>query len=167
MKFSLLCLLFFSSFVAHGICPNESIDDDNLALVKNLNHNTISSVWDVMFHSPQQSAEVLVESLDVVEPIASIDVDINVWRLRALYALSGVRFRGRTSEDLDSKQRAFLLHDDGSVNYFGTWMSRDKTWIAPQDAQKEIITKWQVWVKSEAKAHRFICTDVITDYYFG
>lgn len=58
---------------------------------------------------------------------------------------TGVRFRGETKEKLDSQSSNSLNYnaDSGSdfVNIYGTWMSRDKTWIAPKDTQQEIIIK--------------------------
>jgi hypothetical protein len=45
-----------------------------------------------------------------------------------------------------------MLHraDPESVAFFGTWMSRDSVYLAPVDAQKQIIAEWLAWFRQHA-----------------
>ena len=45
------------------------------------------------------------------------------------------------------KNRKYWLtfHHNECLTFFGYWMSRDRIYIAPSDAQENIISQWQHW----------------------
>jgi hypothetical protein len=55
---------------------------------------------------------------------------------------------------------------DGSVEFFGTWMSRDRVWVAPEDAQNEIIRQWKQWFARHGNSHRYESNRRVESWYF-
>jgi hypothetical protein len=54
-----------------------------------------------------------------------------------------------------------------TVRFFGTWMSRDLTWVAPQDAQIRIIDKWRRWLSEHGSTFKYVKRDdAVDDWYF-
>jgi hypothetical protein len=91
-----------------------------------------------------------------------------VWYIRALRALTGLDFQGRTRVHIrDADERWFLCADStSSVRFFGTWMSRDQTFVAPQDAQREIIARWKAWFQREGHLFRYVNIREVDRWYF-
>lgn len=166
MKYLVAILLMALAMTTLATCPSAKLSDTELKQVENLNASTIREVWDLMAGDPKASTRVLINTLKVSEETTSVTVDNNIWRLRAIHALTGIRFKGVTKAELDKEQRHFLQLADGKINFYGTWMSRDMTWVAPRDAQQDIINQWQAWLSSSAKTHSYLCTSSLIDYYF-
>src|SRR2546425_954674 len=100
--------------------------------------------FQVLWRYPQRSTELLVAMLAPVARGAyqSGSHPPVVWYLRALRSLTGLNFRGTTNELLTEDEEHWLRPGrDRSVEFFGTWMSRDHVWVAPEDAQTEIIDR--------------------------
>jgi len=94
-----------------------------------------------------------------------------IWSIRALRYLSGLDFTAQTEHQFngsDEGDRAQFLHltTNREVTFFGVWMSRDSIYVAPEDAQRTIIKRWQEWVKTKAKTHRFAAPKSIDEWYF-
>lgn len=105
-----------------------------------------------------------------------------IWALRALRYLTDCQdFRAPTIEDpakWGELRRDWLLRDDSGapvknwkpadgVRFFRTWMSRDSVFIAPRDAQKQIIAQWLRWYKdSGSNGFRFQTCDSVDLWYF-
>jgi len=109
--------------------------------------------------TPSASAGFLVSELHVLEhPERTIVGDENayighvLWSIRALrYITGGKDFCAPTKWKAGSAYeegiRSYWLHFSSKrcVTFFATWPSRGRTYIAPEDAQKEIIAKWKRW----------------------
>jgi hypothetical protein len=110
--------------------------------------------FDVLYKNPRRSAELLVASLKPIprgQYLTGKHPQV-VWNIRALRSITGLNFRAKTKHDLAEDEAHFLDENDkGEVLFFGTWMSRDRVWVAPMDAQFAIINKWRNWLKNGGK----------------
>lgn len=77
-----------------------------------------------------------------------------LWCIRALrYICDGKDFCAKTrhtfSDAPQEKNRKYWLYfrHHACVSFFAMWPSRGTTYIAPQDAQNQIIVKWREWLK--------------------
>ncbi len=118
-----------------------------------------------------ESARLLIQELHPVDGARILsqehqsqewkDTEHITWCLRALRTLTGgLEFRATTSHhfgntELDENREWFTGGDrfkkDGTLKFFGVWMSRDSLYIAPKDAQAKIIEKWKTWYKIKGK----------------
>jgi hypothetical protein len=90
-----------------------------------------------------------------------LDTEHVGWSLRALRSLTGgMEFRAKTSHKfgdtvIERNRQEFIggkqFATDGTVRFFGVWMSRDSLYLAPQDAQRKIIQMWKSWYDSQGK----------------
>ena len=138
-------------------------DDDNLERIK------------ILAQQPVESAHLLVEELHPVTGVRIISGERGaswkdtlrvIWCLRALrYITGGLEFRARTahgfgSGEIEENREWFVggeqFRIDRTVRFFGVWMSRDSTYIAPRDAQIEIIQKWKTWYEQHGKTFAYV-----------
>lgn len=118
---------------------------------------------------PAEAARLLVQELHPVTAVRILgnehdlpqwrDAEHVVWCLRALRSLTGgLEFRGKTTHrfgdsEIEENQEWFTggerFKKDRSVKFFGVWMSRDSLYIAPRDAQEQIIRRWTLWYETE------------------
>jgi hypothetical protein len=125
--------------------------------------------FDVLWQHPQKSTELLVA---VLAPVARGAYPNGshppvVWYLRALRSLTGLNFRGPTNERLTEDEEHWLRpRPDRSVEFFGTWMSRDRVWVAPEDAQADIIRQWKQWFAANGTSHRYVNDRNVDNWYF-
>jgi hypothetical protein len=125
--------------------------------------------FEVLWRHPQRATEMLVA---MIAPVRAGTYEHGrhppvVWYLRALRSLTGLNFRGATKELLDEEEEHWLrVGADGSVEFFGTWMSRDRVWVAPEDAQNEIIRQWRQWFASQGNSHRYESNRRVESWYF-
>jgi hypothetical protein len=95
-----------------------------------------------------------------------------VWAIRALRYVTGCTdFRARLPSDKmpnpDSTRGQFVLRDNASkVAFFGTSMSSDSVYLAPPEAQRQIIASWQKWYDTEASTFNFGECGEVDDWYF-
>jgi hypothetical protein len=83
--------------------------------------------------------------------------------LRALRYLTGSTFTARTKKRLSVDERQFLdfkneLYDvnpDHQLHFFSVWMSRNADFVAPIDAQKQIIFQWKQWQKNHGDSFQY------------
>ena len=86
-----------------------------------------------------------------------------VWNIRALRSLTGLDFTPLRKQE---EEAHFLGHDANTdtVHFFGTWMSRDRVWVAPRDAQTAIIRKWREWLTQHGKDFEYV-NDPVADHW--
>ena len=143
----ILCLLSIA------VCAQQEPSDAEIkAAIARLGEGTDKNgivKFEVLYKNPRRSTELLVSSLKPVRrgQYLSNNHPQVVWNIRALRSLTGLDFRAPTRVDLSEDEAHFLDHDakTDEVLFFGTWMSRDRVWVAPLDAQTAIIGKWQKW----------------------
>jgi hypothetical protein len=125
--------------------------------------------FEILYKNPRRAAELLVSSLKPVprgEYLRGKHPQV-VWKLRALRSLTGVEFRATTASELDEEEAHFLDRDArGELHFFGTWMSRDRVWVAPVDAQTAIIAKWQEWFKKRGGTFNYVNDRNFDNWYF-
>lgn len=126
--------------------------------------------FEILYKNPRRSTELLVATLKPVrrgQYITGKHPQV-VWNIRALRSLTGLDFRAATQADLTEYEAHFLDHDPNSdeVHFFGTWMSRDRVWVAPLDAQTEIIKKWRNWFSEHGETFIFVNDRNFDHWYF-
>ncbi len=117
---------------------------------------------------PRDSAACLIRQLRVVDASILKPEDAHarpsdfrvVWTVRALrYVTGGLDFCASTAHEdqLDDQHRQFLRVRCPSpdVSFFGVWMSRDVTFLAPRDAQESIIHKWVQWYEKNGDTYAY------------
>jgi hypothetical protein len=128
----------------------------------------------VLHRSPSRAAALLVAGLHPIPRGGYSDAPDVVWFIRALRSLTGLDFRGRTDSALsnggenDGGGEAWFLRPDtlGTVEFFGTWMSREFSWVAPRDAQVRIIEQWHQWYRHEAATFHYVKDDGMGNWYW-
>jgi hypothetical protein len=126
--------------------------------------------FEILYKNPRRSTELLIASLKPIRRGQYVEGKHPqvVWNIRALRSLTGLNFRGPTNADLTEYEAHFLDHDPTTdeVNFFGTWMSRDRVWVAPLDAQTTIIKKWQTWFREHGQSFAYVNDRNSNDWYF-
>jgi hypothetical protein len=120
---------------------------------------------------PAESSRLLIQEL---RPVAGVrilggehylprwrETEHVIWCVRALRSLTGgLDFRAKTAHDFGDteveRNREWFIggeqfRKDGTVNFFGVWMSRDSLYIAPRDAQVKIIQMWRSWYETKGR----------------
>lgn len=128
------------------------------------------SELETLYKNPRRSAELLIATLQPVrrgQYTGGKHPQI-VWNIRALRSLTGLDFRGATQADLTEDEAHFLDHDPKTdeVQFFGTWMSRDRCWVAPLDAQTTIIKKWRKWFREHGDSFAYVNDRNFDNWYF-
>jgi hypothetical protein len=126
--------------------------------------------FEVLYKNPHRSTQLLISSLKPVrrgQYLTGKHPQV-VWNIRALRSLTGLNFRGPTHGDLTEDEAHFLDHDPktGEVQFFGTWMSRDRVWVAPVDAQTTIINKWREWFRQHGENFKYVNDQNFDNWYF-
>ena len=124
----------------------------------------------VLYKNPRRSTEILISSLKPVrrgQYLSNHHPQV-VWNIRALRSLTGLDFRAPTKADLSEEEAHFLDHDakTDEVCFFGTWMSRDRVWVAPLDAQTAIIRKWEMWFEHHGRTFSYVHDKNFDNWYF-
>jgi hypothetical protein len=151
-------ILFLFAVLAYAATPAERIarlgtaGNDNIADVK------------ALAEDPKTNAGLLVAALQTIpdtERFARADLptmEHALWIVRALrYLTGGKDFHARThhkfGQSEEERNRKYWLMFDGRPDaaFFAYWMSRNRWYIAPVDAQNEIIAQWRHWYATEGK----------------
>lgn len=164
----ILCLLPIAAY------PQQQVSDAEIkAAISRLGEGTDENGFarfEILYKNPRRSTELLVSSLKPVRrgQYLSNEHPGVVWNIRALRSLTGLDFRAPTGADLTEYEAHFLDHDANTdeVCFFGTWMSRDRVWVAPLDAQTSIIEKWRQWFKKYGQSFTYINDRKSDDWYF-
>jgi hypothetical protein len=95
-----------------------------------------------------------------------------IWSLRALrYITQGLDFKGRTNyrfsnSRLEEVRKYFLRPQKNEVPFFAGSMAADSVYIAPPDAQADIIKKWIDWYAKEGATFNYSPAEQVDDWYF-
>lgn len=135
--------------------------------------------FDLLERDPPVSACYLIRELRVVveTEITALDQEKHaaamrvIWSIRALrYLTGGLDFKGRTKyefKETESERTYFLTRaGEEELPFFAVWMSRDTVYIAPPDAQGEIIEKWNRWYSERGETFRYNPSKSIDEWYF-
>jgi hypothetical protein len=83
-----------------------------------------------------------------------------IWCWRALRMITSLDFEGATK-----REKSVAYHDSlydklsGKVKFAYVWPVKSVVYVAPGDAQLEIINQWRAWYRSEAKKYIFKTMD--------
>jgi len=128
------------------------------------------SEFETLYQNPRRSAELLIRALQPARrgQYAGGKHPQVVWNIRALRSLTGLNFRGATRADLTEDEAHFLDRNPktAEVQFFGTWMSRDRCWVAPLDAQSAIIRKWRQWFAKNGQTFTYVNDRDFDKWYF-
>ncbi len=164
----ILCLLRVAASAQQG--PS---DAEIKAAIARLGDNTDENGFvnfEILYKNPRRSTEILISSL---KPVRRAQYQSGkhpqvVWNIRALRSLTGLDFRAPTKANLTRDEAHFLDHDakTDEVCFFGTWMSRDRAWVAPLDAQTAIIRKWRKWFEKNGQTFTYVNDRNFDNWYF-
>ncbi|MFZ3342636.1 MAG: hypothetical protein WA213_17260 [Terriglobales bacterium] len=162
-----VCNLYFE---AKRLSPS---DAEIRAAIAKLGENTDEkgfTQFEILYENPRRSTELLVATLKPVrrgQYVSGRHPQV-VWNIRALRSLTGLDFRAPTHADLTADEAHFLDHNPKTeeVQFFGTWMSRDRVWVAPLDAQTTIIKKWRTWFREHGQLFTYVNDRNFDDWYF-
>lgn len=102
--------------------------------------------WSVFEAHPRRTVVLIMPTLRSVPRGLSLGAPNMVWRLRVLQRLTGLRFVARTRSRLGDEERRWLAPDSlGRMPFAGENAPRGMTWVAPRDAQREILDQWRRW----------------------
>lgn len=163
---------------ADSDCTEQTIN----AIVKNLGYvdspNHISDM-NCLAKYPVASAGLLTRQLEVVTDIKVTPEQAPehkqtmhvVWSLRALrYLTGGMDFTASTTASIKTlgKPRWGLLtiRDKKKLTFFGTRMSHDAVYLAPQDVQSEVIKQWNDWYRKDGNNYNYHTAATSADWYF-
>ncbi len=111
----------------------------------------------LLAEKPYQSGCLLIKELRNIPETAIYSNDEEkhkssmhiIWCIRALRYLTGLDFKGTTKHIFTKQERDrkywLTLKNEQELPFFADWMSRENIYIAPKDAQEEIIKKWKSW----------------------
>jgi hypothetical protein len=165
-------ILLFSLLPSVGIAAGESPQTTDLLIkqaIRDLGKGGYPDQLATFWQYPQRSTELLLAELKPV-PRGKYPNGSHphvVWCIRALRSLTALDFRGVTRMKLNDDERQFLvLGKDKRVRFFGTWMSRDLVWVAPEDAQRQIISRWKDWFKKNGAGYSYKNDEHVDNWYF-
>src|SRR6266700_4843804 len=160
----ILCLLPIAVYAQPG--PS---DAEIKAAIARLGEAKDQNSFELLYKNPRRSSELLISSLAPVRR-GQYRYDKHpqvVWNIRGLRSLTGLNFRATTNSKLDDDESHFLdLNAKREVHFFGTWMSRDRVWVAPLDAQTAIIGKWREWFKNRGQTFTYVNDPNPDRWYF-
>jgi hypothetical protein len=166
--------LFAACLLNIPCCAQAPVSDAAIAdAIQKLTSTTDSESTDTQFQvfykNPERSTELLIAAL---KPTSRGNYRTGqhpqaVWIVRALRSLTGLDFRATTAARLSSDETHFLdMNGKHQIRFFGTWMSRDRTWVAPEDTQIAIIKQWQDWFPRHGHNHKYVNDTNFDNWYF-
>ena len=164
-----LTLSLFFALPTQGAKKQSSARDEIQACVSHLSGKSEKRCLDLFYRDPQLATELLIADLKPARPghYLSGKHPKSVWIVRALRSLTGLEFRAPMNAHLSANEAHFLgLDKRGTVKFFGTWMSRDSVWVAPEDAQIAIIRQWREWFTRNGQHYRYVNDRDVDDWYF-
>jgi hypothetical protein len=118
--------------------------------------------------TPRLAVQLLIDELRPVNETRILaserkpEVEHVLWSIRALrYLTGGKDFCGGTRHEFDKSEfersRKYWLYSRHRtcVSFFAMWPSRGTEYVAPQDAQNEIIAKWRDWFKGQGASFEY------------
>lgn len=174
-----ICLLLFcGALSAEYYCGN----NDTEGAIKRLGYSTDSATFrkemTLLSRNPSKAVSCLIEELQIVQETKVLPKDADkhkstlhiIWCIRALRYLTGIDFTGKTTYEFKKAEedRTYFLKKDrnSELPFFAVWMSHDVIYIAPEDAQKEIIEKWGKWYSINGESFKYEPVDDINKWYF-
>lgn len=102
--------------------------------------------WKVFEAHPRRTLVLLMPTLRSIPRGLSLGAPNMVWRVRVAQRLTGLTFRARTKSRLSDEEKKWLAPDStAAVPFAGENAARGMTWVAPRDAQRDILEQWRRW----------------------
>lgn len=176
----LLFLIIVSESISSVCAENSRFLDELSAIeseVSNLGLTDTNPLDQVerLHNSAHLAAPLLFQQLRVIEPyiikaheLKNTDKDAMhvIWCIRALQSLTNEKFTANTNveEELPIQKH---LGKKNPLPFFAEWMSREMIYVAPQDVQRQIIEKWEIFLDKnpnfKIRTYEFWSDD---DWYF-
>jgi hypothetical protein len=166
------CILGFvgailCSFIVPCAGQEHASDAEIHAAIAHLNNDSLERSLQLFYSNQYRSTELLIAALKPTRRGNYHEHPQVVWTVRALRSLTGLDFRSTTKATLTEDEANFFDPDStGQIPFFGTWMSRDRVWVAPQDAQIAIIKKWRMWFAEHGRRYKYVDDPVAAHWYF-
>lgn len=166
-----LIALGITGIAAQAGLRNQSAEDVLRQDVARLGSHGNDDFADVkrLAQAPSVAAGILVEQLDVLEhPERAIVGEADPGAEHVLSSIRALRYivggwdfcaptKWKPGHAYDEGIRNYWLHfnSKGCVTFFAVWPSRDRTYIAPVDAQRRIIAAWRQWYAKKGRAYHY------------
>lgn len=95
-----------------------------------------------------------------------------IWCIRGLRYLTGLNFMAGSAAEIKKQKlpelrEYWILFQSGDyVRFYGTWMSRDETFIAPRDIQVAVIKKWKDWYAENGASYTYRTNSDFDAWFF-
>jgi hypothetical protein len=140
-------------------CSKDPALSEKIGQLNNESYYTLSLDSSYM-KNPRNTACILINNL---KPIKLDLTDNKFWNvissLALLEELTCTSMRGKTKytfQKSEEDRKSFLDVDvQNEVNFVGNHMSTGEFFLAPNDAQEEIIKKWQLWYLNNSEKYSF------------
>lgn len=154
------------------------------AVVKDLGYWAKSPDWQHAMGCLDKHGQIAAGLLlDELHPIPETDITLAnerdhkagihvIWCVRGLRYLTGLNFMAGSAAEIrkqkmpDDRKYWILLQSGDSVKMYGTWMSRDETFIAPPDIQAAVIAKWKAWYAADGANFKYRNDMNFIDWFF-
>ena len=166
---NVVVLLIFALFPIVVDAQTEGKETDSLiaSTIRNIGGADYEQDLKTFAQHPARATELLIKSLRPVRRGKYRKHPDVIWYIRALRFLTKLDFKARTNGRLNEDEKNFLVYDEQRrVKFFGTWMSRDIAFVAPKDAQINIIRQWRDWFTTNGKTHNYASATPLDDWYF-
>jgi hypothetical protein len=183
MHLIFLSIFFLAFFSKDANCNGMiSCDEDKISQVMKSLEWSVSPETKVLLEQlarcPQEAVSYLVNELhevpeEVIKPdelAEHPDTMHVIWCIRVLrYLTDGMKFAGKTArfDEYNEKLGGLPIgKEKDEVYFFSVWMSRDILYIAPKDAQADVIKKWKEWYANHAENFDFKSSKDFNEWYF-
>lgn len=185
MKFKvvpiLLTYLLFPSFSfgANTTCLRGQVEKIVISLGRKDSSSDNLDSLKCLMTDPANAAQLLIKQLHVVSEKTITPENQSqheeamhvVWSLRALrYITGGLDFEGATSYSKSTlglpRWHLLTIRNQRKLTFFGTRMSHDTVYIAPQDVQSSVIQQWQRWYIANGRNFKYKPADSSMEWYF-
>ncbi len=137
------------------------------------------SVRGVLLRDPKQSVCYLIRELHVIraEVMTPYDSTNYPLALHVITCLQLIRFltggnfnftapTAHKFKSWEENRRRFLINDStGESKFFRYWESRGSIFVAPVDAQRQIIGKWIEWYQKNGAEYHYSPAKNLSDWY--
>jgi hypothetical protein len=182
LRYLLIILITISGFI-----DTRSQTDSNkvILLIKSLGISSYDNsgdkdfaTLDTLYKYHETSIKYLIDELTPVKAVSKITPEKYdqfkvqthmIWCIRALRFITGIDLTSKTVHRFkkNEDERSCFLHSvDNEVSFFGVRMSHDVIFIAPKDAQINIIKKWKSWYEKNRGDIQLNKNPRLNDWYF-
>jgi hypothetical protein len=178
----IIVFIFSSSYINS---QNDSCKIINYIHILGINDNSDPQhndfrILDSLCNYPTLSVKILIDELKPIKKVIKITPEKYdkyksqthiIWCIRALRHMTGLDFTSKTNyrfrkNEGERQEQLSRGGEDNEIALFGVRMSHDVIFIAPIDAQIDIINQWKKWYKANKNNIILNILNDLNDWYF-